>query len=32
MTTFPAFTVKAKTCTAPGCCREFIPARKEGGV
>jgi hypothetical protein len=24
---FPAFTVKAKTCTAPGCCREFIPAR-----
>jgi hypothetical protein len=27
VTTFPAFTVKAKTCTAPGCCREFIPAR-----
>jgi hypothetical protein len=27
MSTFPAFTVKAKTCTAPGCDREFIPAR-----
>jgi hypothetical protein len=24
---FPAFTVKPKTCTAPGCDREFIPAR-----
>jgi hypothetical protein len=24
---FPAFTVKAKACTAPGCCREFVPAR-----
>jgi hypothetical protein len=25
MSTFPAFTVKAKTCTAPGCDRQFIP-------
>lgn len=24
---FPAFTVKAKVCTAPGCNREYIPAR-----